>query len=447
MKKIFFTILCFGTAIFHPILNADEWTDISPPSGFGNSIYTSNCCFDTATDHIYFLWWDSTSSSLRAAYYDFDAELWHDVSPSPSITDVTSLINNCYDRLNHRIYATYHTSTNQVGVAYFDGSGWTSFSPLSSDVDSSVSCCYDSDDQRIYLTWFNTSDEFQAAYYDGNAWQLIPDASMSGSGTVSCCYNSDERRVYAMWVNAALDLSSAYYDGSWHPLPNPGFSNLLDNSAGIQCCYDALHHRIYASWLIQPTYELQIAYYDGSSWQIDYSTTSVLGLFIGCCWNSMNGQVYITWPQPSFGAAVSENGTWPSISPSTNFGFGGWGVYCCYDATNNRIYASGIGPGITGDIKAAVYTFTNSTFTMSGIQQVNDFAVVREIYNSLSWQNPSPSTAGYQLQRNGVLIAALSRDATSYEDHNRIKSVANTYLLSAIDAQGNVLATANLTIQ
>ncbi|MCX6991023.1 MAG: hypothetical protein NTX49_08190, partial [Chlamydiae bacterium] len=94
------------------------------------------------------------------------------------------------------------------------------------------------------------------------------------------------------------------------------------------------------------------------------------------------------------------------------------------------------------------YTFYSGTPSPSpvqapgnfrGKQKVNNFGVVSERYNSLSWES-STGAESYRLYRNGLLIATLGASSTSYDDHNQPKTT-QIYTLTAVGAGGAVAST------
>jgi len=96
-----------------------------------------------------------------------------------------------------------------------------------------------------------------------------------------------------------------------------------------------------------------------------------------------------------------------------------------------------------GDILSVAF----QTMSITGIRLKNDFGVVSEYFNALSWNNLWPSElASYRLLRNDILIATLNADATSYEDHNLLKSETDIYTINAYDESGILLDSASITI-
>jgi hypothetical protein len=146
-------------------------------------------------------------------------------------------------------------------------------------------------------------------------------------------------------------------------------------------------------------------------------------------------------------SAYYDGTSWVNIAQDTSsFGEVSYEVYCCYDSNSKRIYAAWRDYKSPYSMRSAFYG--TNTLSLTGTQKSNDFAVVSEQFNALSWQSLSPQASSYQLERNGVTIEPpLGSKATSYEDHNRISTTADTYLLTALDALGNPIATDTITIK
>lgn len=83
----------------------------------------------------------------------------------------------------------------------------------------------------------------------------------------------------------------------------------------------------------------------------------------------------------------------------------------------------------------------------AGIQKQNNFGLVYELFNTLTWQaSSSTDVVGYKLYRNNVLIASLNGSTTIYQDHNQPRGVAITYSLVAVDAEGDTSTPITITV-
>lgn len=69
---------------------------------------------------------------------------------------------------------------------------------------------------------------------------------------------------------------------------------------------------------------------------------------------------------------------------------------------------------------------------LRGKQKKNDFGVVREYFNLLTWgPSSTPEIEGYYIYRNEVKIATVSANTFCYEDHNRKKNKSTLYSVSS----------------
>ena len=66
------------------------------------------------------------------------------------------------------------------------------------------------------------------------------------------------------------------------------------------------------------------------------------------------------------------------------------------------------------------------------VQNVNDFTIFNEYYNTLSWSaSTDPDLQGYVIYRNGDIIAVVSSAVLQWVDDNRNPSVSDTYGVAA----------------
>lgn len=85
---------------------------------------------------------------------------------------------------------------------------------------------------------------------------------------------------------------------------------------------------------------------------------------------------------------------------------------------------------------------------LQGQQKKNDFGLVYELYNRLSWAfSPSLDVSGYYVYRDGEKIATVGATTNSYQDNNRKKGVSYTYAVTAFNSSGVESAPVNVTIQ
>ncbi len=76
--------------------------------------------------------------------------------------------------------------------------------------------------------------------------------------------------------------------------------------------------------------------------------------------------------------------------------------------------------------------------SLTGRQIKNVYLLQTDVVNILNWQaNPLETAAGYNIYRNGILIATVSSSTFTYEDHNRTKGVTTCYSVTAFDVNTN----------
>lgn len=82
--------------------------------------------------------------------------------------------------------------------------------------------------------------------------------------------------------------------------------------------------------------------------------------------------------------------------------------------------------------------FLEPPSNLQGTQKNNNFGLVYELYNQLTWTpSPSPDVAGYFIYRDGTTIAMVDATTSTYSDHDRKKGVSYTYAITAFNATGN----------
>ncbi|HEX2579768.1 MAG TPA: hypothetical protein VHK67_05145 [Rhabdochlamydiaceae bacterium] len=100
-------------------------------------------------------------------------------------------------------------------------------------------------------------------------------------------------------------------------------------------------------------------------------------------------------------------------------------VWISNNGTNNAILAS------TGS-KTILLPPSSPTV----VQAVNDFGVLQEYYNTVSWTASSdPSTVAYKVYRNGSFFQLVELGLVSIVDDNQVQNGAVTYGIAAIDAE------------
>lgn len=76
--------------------------------------------------------------------------------------------------------------------------------------------------------------------------------------------------------------------------------------------------------------------------------------------------------------------------------------------------------------------------SISGYQEIHYYVVDIDRVNIINWEaSPSLNIGAYLVFRDNTLIAILPNTAVSFEDHNRLENVSNTYKVYAMDLNGS----------
>jgi hypothetical protein len=258
----------------------------------------------------------------------------------------------------------------------------------------------------ILATWVdNGTTEPYYAIYSGSSWS--PAAPISSTpttvitfGDVYTCFNPSTNQFFAAWTDASNNNYPTYsiYDVSsatWGMIAT--ISTLSQVTFDVTLSSDSSTATVLATWQDSNTSDPFYSFYDGSTWSTPSAITSL--------------------------AAV---------------GFGGI-VFSCFDPSTNQFFSTwgNITAGFPFYPAYAIYSL-NSLSTpsgLAGVQKVNDFGIVKERFNTLSWQSNTEVTA-YYLYRNGALIAVLDGAADSYNDHDQPKK-NQLYSLVAVNSSGS----------
>jgi YVTN family beta-propeller protein len=73
--------------------------------------------------------------------------------------------------------------------------------------------------------------------------------------------------------------------------------------------------------------------------------------------------------------------------------------------------------------------------SLSGAPNTNNFGLMYELYNTLSWDPSNSLVSFYQIYRNGNLIGRVPGETLTFQDHNAPKG-SSTYSITSIDSSG-----------
>lgn len=84
---------------------------------------------------------------------------------------------------------------------------------------------------------------------------------------------------------------------------------------------------------------------------------------------------------------------------------------------------------------------------LRGKQKKEDFAVIYQYFNQLKWiKSTSPTVVGYNIYRNGILIAVLGANKHCFRDNDINEDQTNVYSVTAFDANGVESVASTVTI-
>ncbi|MCX6991347.1 MAG: hypothetical protein NTX49_09870 [Chlamydiae bacterium] len=315
---------------------------------------------------------------------------------------------------------------------------------------------------EFFITWRDNNNCYYARYDSFNGtWpdapQQIPTFAQ-GTSDVFSSFNPTTGDFCVTWQNLAYEASFAIYRQytgwvtqagqlSTFPLANGNVYSSVNPTTGD----------ILITWKdksFSPTYTPQYAILNGTNnWitnpQPIPGYADIVDPDVFSSFNSTTGDFLVTMVDTGtnkpYYAILNGTNNWtttPTAIPNSS-------------ATNNTPAFSSCNPNtsafLTTWIDLSPTTPFYSIYTestpppppppvqapsgLTGKQKVNNFGVVSERYNALSWVEGS-GVASYLLYRNGTLIATLEGNATSYDDHNQPKAT-QTYTLTAQDGQGN----------
>ena len=91
--------------------------------------------------------------------------------------------------------------------------------------------------------------------------------------------------------------------------------------------------------------------------------------------------------------------------------------------------------------------FTSAPTNLSGSCCLNQFPMQGEFFTTLNWNPPTgEAVAGYNVHRNGDLIATLPSTQLTFSDHNRPSDAEDTYDVSSVDNNGIVSFPAEIIV-
>ncbi|MCX6991180.1 MAG: hypothetical protein NTX49_09000, partial [Chlamydiae bacterium] len=387
-------------------------------------------------------------------------------SPGASGTMVFS----SFDSSTGNFLATWQNSSdNTPYFSIYDGSGWISLAQITSSIatSSDVFCSSDSNGHFL-VTWIdsNSNKPYYAIYTENSTtWSMptfIPSSLANAAVDVVSSYDSSTGNFLVTWVNnneaGYYSVYNPTHSPTWTPaalIPNAQVENTP--ATNVFSSSDSRGNFL-TTWLSGYNVEVTYSTYDSinQSWSSPgYITNSQSSIDVTSSFDSSTGNFLVTWQDNNsnrpyysiYNPSASPQYTAQSpVAPTTpvDANTNGVDIFSSCDPGSGTFLVTFVD---TNNIPS--YTFYTDTSPVqapgnfTGKQKVNNFGVVSERYNALSWEASIGATF-YRLYRNGTLIATLGSNATSYDDHNQPKQ-AQSYTLTAVDA-GGAVASATISV-
>lgn len=306
---------------------------------------------------------------------------------------------------------------------------------------------------EIIAAWTNVGDGNHPYYsiYSGGNWttgSIALGTSTAVKNNVFVSSGPSTGTVAAAWADrfTGLPYYSIYSNGSWTTATIPlGTSSGVANDVII--IQNPINGQLLATWSDSETQASFFSIYSNGVWSsgvIPLGTSAgVLNDVYASTGPTSNGFI-ATWGDKTSHEAyysVYSSGTWstPATIP-LNISVG---VY--HDVAIAKIM--GTGGLITAwsnlvNFHDGYYSILPSSLPEppvngSGKRIKNRFALEIEWYNQLEWSaSPSEGVSGYNIRRNGILIAS-DLDQLTYQDHNRPKVGVDLYVITSVDGDGN----------
>lgn len=414
---------------------------------------------DNSTHYPYYSAWNGTTWSAPAV-----------ISSNTSFTAFVDVYTSYNSSLQETIATWADHSTKYPYYSVYNGTSWSTPAVISSNTSfvagNNVCTSYNTNAGITVATWADNSS-FKPYYsvYNGTTWRAPAIISfLQVYFDVYTSYNPDTAQTIAVWSDRSTyqPYFSVYNGSSWSSpvLINSNSSFRVVNQ--IYTSYNSSTNQTIATWSDSSSLHPFFSTYDGSSWSTPAAISSNLTADVYTSFDSNTGQTVATWTDiathfPYY--AIYDGLSWstPAVI-STNTSFTALtDTYVSYNIDTDQIIATWANVVPTypyfsvynGTWSTPAVISSNTSFTASnvvfsssppvgsvippldfaGSQQVNNFGIVSERFNTLTWQASLP-VENYDLYRNGTLIAVLDGSADSYEDHDQPKN-PQTYDLIA----------------
>jgi hypothetical protein len=459
----FFVTLCLCTFYGY----GDTWNP-DPAIAIPNSSASSSpSVFSSCNSSGDFLatWLDQTSGIPTYSIYTSSWGI--PISLGSTDGDSSSMVFSAFDSSTGNYLITWRNGTSTTpnnGPFYslYSGGVWTSPAPIagiSSAITSNVYCSSDSNGHFL-ATWCPNSGglPFFAIYTEGSSgsWGGSFSIPSGAAGDVVSSYDSSTETFLVTWASGG---SGQYSLVNLTPSPQWTFPSQIPSAETLSNVFSSSDSQgnFLLTWTDKNNNTATYSIYDSTNdnWSTPVSiASSATNGDVTSSFDSSTGNFLITWkdtgtntpyysiynpsasPEYTAQSQVAPQGSITSASDIFSSCDQSSGTFLVTFADVNSIpsytfYTESLPPPPPSPIQAAG--------NFQGKQKINNFAVVSERYNALSWELSSGAES-YRLYRNGSLIATLGESITSYDDHNQPKTT-QSYTLTAVGAGGSVAST------
>ncbi|MEI8366251.1 MAG: hypothetical protein WCF65_07510 [Parachlamydiaceae bacterium] len=452
-----------------PFLSASSWLPEALPIPEGASTGVDeivNLVYDAANQTVIVAWGDKTTPAIP--YFSvYNGTSWSTAATIPLGTGsgVSDDIGLAYNAANSTVVGAWGDSVASFNPPYYsvyNGTSWTTAATIplgtSSGVDVDVGLAYYPGNSTVVAAWGDNPSGTHPPYYsvyNGTNWTTaatIPlGASVGVYVNISLIYDGANNTVMAAWNDHTdrVPYYSFFNGSSWTTaasIPLGASTGVLDN---VALCYNAANNTVMAAWVDITTNLAYYTLYDGTSWTtpalIPLGESTGVYYIINLSYNSGSETVFAAWKDSVAGSpyyAIYNGSSWTTgavIPAGTNVNIC---VSLAYDAKSDQMIAAWADSTSNQASFYSSYMDVLPPSSVQGIQKKNRFLTQTDIYNIISWMVPEGGTApvSYRIYRDSTteLIGIVAANAPlTYQDHNRKKGIAYSYLIISVDANGN----------
>lgn len=440
------------------------------------TISSTQVLFDVSTS------FDPLTGQGLATWTDFNSFPTYSLyMPGFGWSTPSTITNNTSFEANHNVFTSFDTLSQQFLALWSDKKnngqpiyafftprlGWSTPLPISSTstrADLDVFPFFDPSSGQFLATWADSNNNNYPTYSlftPGKGWSplaTIPAKPSSESlFDIYIAFNPSMGQFLATWADSTNHNYPTYsFFTAATGWSSPLTIQIPPSSAAahnIFTSFNPASGQFLAVWADinnnnYPTYSL---YTPGTGWSppstIQTPAFSQADLDVFPAFDPGTNQFLATWTaannsnSPTYALYTPGTGWSPpstiSLTPTfahfhvfNSFNFRARQFLATWSDENNHFYPT-----------YSFYSFPPQGF--AGEQKINNFGVVSERFNALSWQI-NTGVIQYHLYRNGTLIATLKGTADSYQDHNQPK-YKQIYLLVA-DYGVGANASATITV-